>query len=195
MANASVTMCSNCHIRPVADTVLCGFTDWCRECDNSLHSAEAEQKQHELEKSIQTDDTPGPAIIPYCSNCQCRPVAAKTKCGWDDWCANCDAALFASQQFFGRSQLEHFPRPPPDPLSKSTALCPCGYFAVRNRPLSRPQREGKENWPLHHLVTVPLTESVHIVMCLICECTFKHHHNAVKHMRKHHAHYHDHHGY
>ena len=189
MTNVEAPLCSNCRMRPVAETVLCGFTDWCKECDHSLHSTEAEQRQHE--KSIQTQTE----ATPFCCNCQCRPVAARTKCGWDNYCTNCDAALYASQQYFGRAQRECFPRPPPDPLNNSTAVCPCGWFAVRNRPLSRAQREGKENWPLHHLVTVPLTETVHVVMCLICESTFKHHHNAVKHMRKHHAHYHDHHGH
>lgn len=38
-----VSDCRNCKCRPVADVVLCGFSDWCAVCDASLHA------HHELE--------------------------------------------------------------------------------------------------------------------------------------------------
>lgn len=37
-----VNMCSNCDKREVAKTHLCGFTDWCEECDISLWSTRDE---------------------------------------------------------------------------------------------------------------------------------------------------------
>jgi hypothetical protein len=44
------------------------------------------------------------------------------------------------------------------------------------------------------LVTVPITHTLNIIVCLICETAFKHHRHALRHMRLHHQHYHIHHG-
>jgi len=43
------------------------------------------------------------------------------------------------------------------------------------------------------LVTVPITNTLNIIVCLICETAFKHHRHALRHMRLHHQHYHIHH--
>ena len=77
-----------------------------------------------------------------------------------------------------------------DPLEKNGDVCPCGFFAIHNRPLARP---GKENLPVRMLVTVPITHTLNIIVCLICETAFKHHRHALRHMRLHHQHYHIHH--
>jgi hypothetical protein len=144
---------------------------------------------------------PSPSV-PKCSNCKRNPIIAKGLCLFDDWCAECDASLHASQ--FNKDILERpcfagvpgdsirarFSRPPPNPLRRAKLLCPCGLFAISIKPLSRP-RPGKENLPLHRLVTVPLSSTAHIIMCLVCELTFKHHRNAIKHMHSHHTNIHD----
>ena len=169
---AAPEMCSNCHSKPIADVVLCGFTDWCADCDGSLHAARLSEE------------------AAMCTNCKCRPVADAVLCGWTDWCADCDASLHRHQEHVVKCDKLRVPRPPPDPFNHNRDLCPCGWFAIRNRPL---QRAGKENMPLHMLVTVPITSTLHIIVCLICESTFKHHHNAVRHVQRHHLHYHHHH--
>ena len=123
-----------------------------------------------------------------CTNCKCRLIDGKD--GFDDWCASCNTAQNASLEYNAKCDRQRFPRPPQDPLARNSTICPCGFFAVRHRPLPRP---GKENKPVHMMVTVPITEHTCIVVCLICEKIFKHHRNAVVHLRTHHAHYHDHH--
>lgn len=40
-------MCGNCHERPVAGVVKCGFLDWCTVCDDALYSTRLKtSKQH-----------------------------------------------------------------------------------------------------------------------------------------------------
>jgi hypothetical protein len=133
-----------------------------------------------------------PAIVlPLCSNCMCQPVAsAAVKCGFTDWCKRCDDSLFATQDYMDLCDRRHLPPPPVSPLKHNGEVCPCGFFAIRNRPLARP---GKENMPLHLLVTVPITANSHITVCLICDQLFKHHRNGLAHLRRHHSHYHEHH--
>lgn len=133
---------------------------------------------------------PGHSVALMCSNCQCRPIADAVLCGWDDWCAKCDAMLHAHQNHVADCDRNRRPRPPLDPLEKNGDVCPCGFFAIHNRPLARP---GKENLPVRMLVTVPITNTLNIIVCLICETAFKHHRHALRHMRLHHQHYHIHH--
>ena len=185
--SASASLCRNCRCRPVAAaTGLCGFEDWCSTCDASLFAsqfAEAESAASE----------PAVNATKMCTNCHCRPVATQVKCGFDDVCSNCDLEMFTSQEYAAKCDRARFPRPPPHHIRRNDEVCPCGFFAIRHRPLAR-TRPGKENLPLHQLVTVPLTATAHIIICLICEQTFKHHRNAVKHMQMHHTHFHSHHG-
>ena len=139
------------------------------------------------------DDVPIPAsdAVQMCANCKCRPVAHEVKCGFYDWCERCDLSLFSTWQYEEKCDERRFPYPPTNPVVYHDGVCPCGYFAIRNRPLARP---GKENLlPMHLLVTVPVTANAHICVCLICDALFKHHRNAVTHMRRHHKHYHNHH--
>ncbi len=136
-----------------------------------------------------SDFTPA-VVLPLCSNCMCQPVASVVKCGFTDWCMRCDDSLFSTQEFVDLCDRRHLPPPPVSPLTRNRDVCPCGFYAVRNRPLGRP---GKENMPLHMLVTVPITGNSHITVCLICEQLFKHHRNGLKHLRSHHSHYHSHH--
>ena len=134
------------------------------------------------------------ASVAMCDNCKCRPVAAeKSKCGWDDWCAVCDASLYASREYIAECDKSHRPRhrrPPHLPFGRQGLVCPCGFFAIHNRPLAL--SGGKGDLP-HMLVTVPVTHSLNVVVCLICDKIFKHHSSAVKHMREHHVHFHVHH--
>ena len=44
-----MNMCSNCELRPVAKTHLCGFTDWCEYCDATLWSTKDDDKIAETE--------------------------------------------------------------------------------------------------------------------------------------------------
>ena len=125
-----------------------------------------------------------------CSNCKYQPVAESVLCGFTDWCADCDRSLFAFQEHAVECDRNRRPHPPPDPLANNRDICPCGFFAIRNRPLARPV---KSRSPVHMLVTVPITNTVHVVVCLICDAIFKHHRNALKHVRHHHQHYHFHH--
>ena len=137
-----------------------------------------------------SDFTPA-VVLPLCNNCKCQPVGASAvKCGFTDWCKHCDDNLFATQEFSDLCDRRHLPPPPVHPLKKNDGVCPCGFFAIRNRSLARP---GKENLPLHLLVTVPITANSHITVCLICEQLFKHHRNGLTHLRLHHKHYHEHH--
>ena len=129
-------------------------------------------------------------VLPLCSNCMCQPVASVVKCGFKDWCKRCDDSLFSTQEYSDLCDRRHLPPPPVSPMKHNDGVCPCGFYAIRNRPLARP---GKENMPLHLLVTVPITGNSHIPVCLICEQLFKHHRNGLAHLRRHHAHYHDHH--
>ena len=131
---------------------------------------------------------PAPTII--CSNCKCQPVASIVKCGFDDWCERCDESLFSTREYHDRCNAKRFPPPPVNPVVHNAGVCPCGFFAIRNRPLAHP---GKENLPLHLLVTVPISANSHVVLCLLCESIFKRHRNALKHLRLHHQHYHQHH--
>lgn len=168
---------------------LCGGTTAITEMPAPSASSPAEKAE------------PAPSE-PKCSNCHRNPVVAPGLCLFDDWCAECDASLHASQ--FDKDIIERpcfagapgssirtrFPRPPPNPLGfkpKTKLLCPCGFCAISIKPLSSP-RPGKENRPLHRLVTVPLSSTAHIIMCIVCEATFKHHRNAVKHMHSHRSH-------
>jgi hypothetical protein len=138
----------------------------------------------------EVDRSPTAPLPVVCSNCQCQPVALTVKCGFDDWCERCDLALFATRQYEDRCLANRFPPPPVNPVVYHDGICPCGFFAIRNRPLAHP---GNGPLPLHALVTVPLTANTCITMCLICESVFKRHRNAVRHLRQHHQHYHMHH--
>jgi hypothetical protein len=132
--------------------------------------------------------------VAMCDNCKCRPVAAvRGKCGWDDWCAVCDESLYASREYIAECDRSHRPRhrrPPHLPFGRQGLVCPCGFFAIHNRPLAL--SGGKGNLP-HMLVTIPVTHSLNVVVCLICDQLFKRHSSAVKHMREHHIHFHTHH--
>ena len=181
--SASVPMCSNCHSNPVIakGAGLCHFDDWCAACDGSLHASQFAQA------------APSSAIATasMCTNCLCRPIHSNSM--FDDWCAECDLAQRTAQEWGERCVRARLPRPPPHPIGHGNLVCPCGFFAIRHRPLARP-RPGKENLPLHQLVTVPLSSTAHIILCLICERTFKHHRHAVQHLQSHHTHFHEHHG-
>ena len=132
-----------------------------------------------------------PAEVIMCSNCKCRPVAVSTLTGFDDWCSKCDESLHATSLFHERCDHDGGPRPHMHHIADTSAVCPCGWFAIRNRPLARP---GKENLPVHMIITIPITDTMHIIVCLICDKVFKHHRDAMKHLKKHHTHYHAHHG-
>ena len=41
-------ICSNCDKYEVAKTHLCGFNDWCEECDTSLWSTRNEETANEV---------------------------------------------------------------------------------------------------------------------------------------------------
>lgn len=41
-------ICSNCDKYEVAKTHLCGFNDWCEECDTSLWSTRNEETTNEV---------------------------------------------------------------------------------------------------------------------------------------------------
>jgi hypothetical protein len=138
----------------------------------------------------ETNQMPSPTQLQLCSNCKCEPVAREVKCGFEDWCERCDQTLFSTREYHTLCDARRVPYPPVNPVVRYGDVCPCGFFAIRNRPLSRP---GKGNMPQHLLVTVPITEHSHITVCLICEQLFKHHRNALTHMRRHHKHYHAHH--
>ena len=179
--SVSAPKCSNCHCNPIAAEGLYGFDDWCADCDASLHASKFVKAA--VSATIATDG--------MCTICLCRPKHPKSD--FDDLCSECDSSMRASTDYLARCDRAMFPRPPPHPLGRAQLICPCGFFAVHNRHLARP-RAGKENLPLHQLVSVPLSPSAHIVLCLICDQTFKHHRNAVKHMQSHHTHFHAHHG-
>jgi len=132
-----------------------------------------------------------PAELLMCSKCLCRPTHPNSM--FDDWCADCDLEQQASQEYVERCVRAGLPRPPVHPIRHSNLICPCGFFAVRNKPLAR-RSSGQDHLPVHMIVTVPLSDTAHIFFCLICEKTFKHHHHALKHVRSHHAHFHAHHG-
>jgi hypothetical protein len=136
------------------------------------------------------DRSPDVPLPVMCSNCNCHPVALTVKCGFDDWCGRCDMALYSTRQYEDLCLANKFPPPPVNPVGYHDGICPCGFFAVRNRHLVKP---SNGQLPLHVLVTVPLTANTHITMCLICESVFKHHRNAIQHLRQHHQHYHLHH--
>ena len=128
-------------------------------------------------------------VLPMCSNCGCLPVATVVKCGFDDWCKRCDDSLFSTRSYSDVCDRQRMPPPPVNPVCYNDRVCPCGFFAIRNRPLRQP---GK-SLPQHLLVTVPITANTHIIICLICEQLFKHHRNGLMHLRRHHQHYHEHH--
>lgn len=136
------------------------------------------------------DGDPASDAAQICSNCKCQPVAQEVKCGFTDWCKRCDLSLYSTRQYQDKCDELRFPYPPTNPAVHNDDVCPCGYFAIRNRPLARP---GTNLLPMHLLVTIPITANAHITVCLICDALFKHHRNAVVHMRRHHKHYHDHH--
>jgi hypothetical protein len=125
-----------------------------------------------------------------CSNCKCQPIGTDLKCGFDDWCQRCDDSLHLTRNYSDLCDRRRFPQPPVNPVVNNSGVCPCGFFAIRNRPLGAP---AKEPMPVHLLVTVPITVNTHITICLICEQLFKHHRNALEHLRRHHKHYHEHH--
>ena len=191
-------MCSNCHCHPIAASKgLCGFDDWCTCCDASLHAAQFAQAAPSA--SGPSAIAPGAsvstaAVANMCSSCNCRPVAAATLCGFDDWCAECDLLMHASQEYVVQCDRARFPRPPRHPLARISTVCPCGFFAIHNRPLAPlRQRPGQDHLPLHQLVTVQLTATGHITVCLICDCEFNHHCMALQHMLRHHPHFLDYH--
>ena len=126
-----------------------------------------------------------------CSNCKCQPVlVGASKCGFDDWCERCDLSLYSTRLYDDLCVANRHPHPPRHPLSLNGNVCPCGFFAIRNRALAQP---GKENLPLHLLVTIPITAHTHVTVCLICEAVFKRHRSGLKHLRQHHQHFHVHH--
>jgi hypothetical protein len=126
-----------------------------------------------------------------CSNCKCQPVlVGASKCGFDDWCERCDLSLYRTRLYDDLCVANRHPHPPSHPLSLNGNVCPCGFFAIRNRTLAQP---GKENLPLHLLVTIPITAHTHVTVCLICDTVFKRHRNGLKHLRQHHQHFHVHH--
>ena len=164
--------------------------------DASLHASQFPQAAPPASgpSAITPAASASTAAVAMCSSCNCRPVAATTLCGFDDVCAECDKLMHASQEYAAKCDRARFPRPPRHPLSRISTVCPCGFFAVHNRPLApQRQRPGQDHLPLHQLVTVPLTATAHIIVCLICDRTFKRHRQAVQHMLKHHQHFHDHH--
>ena len=77
----NVQRCSNCHIYPVAEKQLCGFTDWCEICDSTLWSA-ADNDQNtqkddmtdihccdSCEKKYDRETEKNPCKIWYCDTC------------------------------------------------------------------------------------------------------------------------------
>lgn len=73
--------CSNCHIYPVAEKQLCGFTDWCEICDSTLWStADNDQNKH---TDTLTD-------IQSCDSCEKKYDREKTKNLCKSWyCDEC----------------------------------------------------------------------------------------------------------
>ena len=166
------------------------------QASDDMQTLVADDVPHQASDVVQilvADDVPIQAsdVVQMCNNCKCRPVAREVKCGFIDWCDRCDLSLFSTWQYESKCDAQRFPYPPINPVVYNDGVCPCGYFAIRNRPLARP---GQENLlPMHLLVTIPVTAKSHISVCLICDALFKHHRHAVTHMRRHHKHYHDHH--
>lgn len=70
----AVVLCSNCQCRPVADVVLCGFSDWCAVCDASLHA----HHQYELECDRQRNLRPPHDAVTAKENiCTCGFIATR----------------------------------------------------------------------------------------------------------------------
>jgi|LauGreDrversion4_2_1035121.scaffolds.fasta_scaffold185946_1 hypothetical protein len=135
---------------------------------------------------------PSEEVIQFCSNCKCQPAASGGKCGFEDWCQRCDLSLWSTRQYEDFCLHNRIPPPPVHPLGKNDSICPCGFFAIRNRPLAQ-SGTTENSLPMHLLVTIPITATAHITVCLVCEQLFKHHRNALAHLRRHHQHYHVHH--
>ena len=77
----NVPRCSNCHIYPVAEKQLCGFTDWCEVCDSTLWSV-ADNDQNKQENTI-TD-------IQCCDYCKTNYDRTKVKLPNNVWyCDEC----------------------------------------------------------------------------------------------------------
>ena len=185
---AAVPMCDCCLLNPIMANGLGPFVNWCKDCEGLMRPPKINKDDRQ---SIAGEPGDAIATVSMCSKCHCRPTHPNSM--FDDWCAECDLEQRASQEYVERCVRAGLPRPPLHPVRHGDLICPCGFFAIRNKPLARP-RQGKDNWPLHQLVTVPLSDTAHIVMCLICEQTFRHHRKALKHVRTHHAHFHAHHG-
>ena len=43
-------------------------------------------------------------VLLHCSNCRVRPIASEVKCGYKDWCFECDDSLFESQYDSGADE-------------------------------------------------------------------------------------------
>lgn len=129
-----------------------------------------------------------PAAV-ICSNCKCRPVADVVLCGFSDWCAVCDASLHAHHEFEFECDRQRNLKPPHDAVTDKENICSCGFFAMRNRSM---QRSGNDLHPVHMIVTVPITTAWHIIGCLVCQRTFKHHRQALQHVLRHHQPYDNH---
>lgn len=56
MASNLNKMCSNCEKYEVAKTHLCGFNDWCEECDTSLWSTRNEVTVNEVTSNEDEED-------------------------------------------------------------------------------------------------------------------------------------------
>jgi len=56
-------MCSNCDKYEVAKTHLCGFKDWCEECDTSLWST------RDKDEVTATTTTTNDEELDYCEEC------------------------------------------------------------------------------------------------------------------------------
>ena len=59
-----LNMCSNCGKYEVAKTHLCGFNDWCEECDTSLWSTANEVTANEV-----TSNKDEYEELDYCEEC------------------------------------------------------------------------------------------------------------------------------
>ena len=122
--------------------------------------------------------------VVLCSNCACRPVATTWLCDFEDWCEFCDKALHLTKPTDDNHWSdEKWPFPPVPPVVSTFEFRPVNPFALRIRDLA--SARGKENLPVHMLVTVPLTPCKNIVLCLFCDRVFNHHRSAIKHLSMH----------
>jgi hypothetical protein len=142
----------------------------------------AEVAQHDLEVPVITSK-----FESLCCRCSHSYVVSfvPTDPEWRGMCVECEQLMWSTQE-----PLAAIPGCP-CAVSAGAVVCICGRRA------SEHHCPDKENHALQSAVrkkTVPLTASAHIIICLICEQTFKHHRNFVKHMQVHHTHFHSHHG-